>query len=80
MCDPQMPLIRLIDTVIPGLGRLSILQSLPLSGDRIVQLKQGVSSNKHTAPSFDTYQGVASGTSLHIFPYVNPLIEASEPK
>jgi len=63
-----------------GLGKLSTLQSLPLSGDRIVLPKRGVSSNKPTAPSFDTYQGVASGTLLHIFPYVNLLIEISEPK
>ena len=56
-------------------GRLSTLQSLLLSDDRTVQQKQGVSSNKPTAPSFDTYQGVANGTLLHIFPYVNFPIE-----
>ena len=58
----------------------SILQSLLLSDDRTVRPKQGVSSNKPTAPSFETYQGVASGTLLHIFPYVNSPIEASVPK
>jgi len=56
-----------------GQGKLLTLQSLPLSDDRTARPKQGVSSNKHTAPLFDTYQGVANGISLHIFPYVNSL-------
>ena len=63
-----------------GRGKLSTLQSLLLSDDRTVQPKQGVSSNKPTAPSFDTYQGVASGTLLHIFPYVDSPTEDSVSK
>jgi len=63
-----------------GQGKLSTLQSLLLSDDRTVRPKRGASSNKPTVPSFGTYQGVASGTLLHIFPYVNSLIEAPVPK
>jgi len=51
-----------------GQGKLLTLQPLLSSGDRTVQLKQGDSSNKPTAPSFGTYQGVASDTLLHISP------------
>ena len=63
-----------------GREKLSTQQSPPLSGDRTVRPKRGGSSNKLTAPSFDTYQGAASGTLLHIFPYVNLPIDASVPK
>jgi hypothetical protein len=63
-----------------GLGKLSTLQSLLLSDGRTVRPKQGVSSNKPTAPSFDTYQGVENGTLLHTSLYVNPPIETSVPK
>jgi hypothetical protein len=58
-----------------GRGKLSTLRSLLLSDGRTVRQKQEVSSNKPTAPSFDTYQGVASGTWLHTFPYVNSPIK-----
>ena len=64
-----------------GLGKHWTLQSLLLSDDRTVRLKQGVSSNKPTAPLFGTYQGAESGTLLPIFPYVSESpIKASAPK
>ena len=79
-CAAHSFAIQTFDTAFTELGKRSTRQSLPPSGDKIVPQKQGDSSNRPTAPSFDIYQGVASGTSLHTFPYVNPPIEASEPK